>query len=568
MHWLRSFRRKQFSPVPCWSCCSAAALVLVVFGSWGGVVPTANAASKRPNILFAFADDWGRYASAYAKLEPGGPSDILKTPHFDRIAQEGVLLTRAFVNAPSCTPCRSSLLSGQYFWRTGRGAILQGAIWDSNIPSFPLLLQDAGYHIGFSYKVWSPGSPADAPYGGGRFGYHRRGRSFNRFSFVVSRAQDPEAAKAKLLDEVRGNFRDFLQKRKADQPFCFWFGPTNVHRKWVAGSGKKLWGMNPDELRGKLPPFLPDVPTIREDFCDYLGEVKAFDEALGVLLAELQREGELENTLIVVSGDHGAPGFPRGKCNLYDFGVAVPLAIRWGNQVPGGRVLSDFVSLPDLGPTFLEAAGLQPPEVMTGRSLMPILASEKQGQVDPTRDAVIVGRERHVARARLGELPYPQRAIRTADFLYIRNFKQDRWPMGTAAGYGEPDGVLPSYKQLAANTFGAFADLDASPTKAWIIQHRQDEGMQRYFDWAFARRPASELYDLRKDPHQMTNLAGQPEYAQQQAMLQARLMEVLKTTGDPRVQGDGSTYDKPPFAGPRPKNKPKPKPKRQQPTTN
>ena len=123
-------------------------------------------ADDRPNILFAFADDWGQYASAYARLKPGTPSDLVSTPNFDRIAKEGVLFTRAFVNAPSCTPCRSSLLSGQYFWRTGRGAILQGAIWDSSIPSFPLILKDRGYHIGFTYKVWSPGTPADAPYGG------------------------------------------------------------------------------------------------------------------------------------------------------------------------------------------------------------------------------------------------------------------------------------------------------------------------------------------------------------------------------------------------------------------
>ncbi len=99
--------------------------------------------SGRPNIVFAFADDWGRYASAYAAIDKGGPSDIVNTPNFDRVAREGVLFTNAFVNAPSCTPCRSSLLSGQYFWRTGRGAILQGAIWDGDIPSYPLILQKA-----------------------------------------------------------------------------------------------------------------------------------------------------------------------------------------------------------------------------------------------------------------------------------------------------------------------------------------------------------------------------------------------------------------------------------------
>ena len=196
---------------------------LFSFAVLGGLVsaPTLHAqenrpkkASSRPNILFAFADDWGRYASAYAKLEPGGPNDVIRTPNFDRIAREGVLFTNAFVNAPSCTPCRSSLLSGQYFWRTGRAAILQGAIWDGSVPSYPLLLEAQGYHIGHTYKVWSPGTPADAPHGGRAKAYTRRGTKFNQFSQQVSAAKDPEAAKKMLYEEVRGNFQDFLADRK------------------------------------------------------------------------------------------------------------------------------------------------------------------------------------------------------------------------------------------------------------------------------------------------------------------------------------------------------------------
>src|SRR5690606_26629299 len=217
-----------------------------------------DASPERPNILFAFADDWGRYASVYGALEPGGPNDVVKTPNFDRVAREGVLFRNAFVNAPSCTPCRSSLLSGQHFWRTGRGAILHAAIWDDSIPTYPLILREHGYHIGQTYKVWSPGAPVDAPYGGNATGYERRGGRMNRFSQVVSRADDAEKTKAEILDEVRGNFRDFLADRKG-RPFAYWFGPTNTHRTWVKGSGARLWGIDPESLRGKLPPFLPDV---------------------------------------------------------------------------------------------------------------------------------------------------------------------------------------------------------------------------------------------------------------------------------------------------------------------
>jgi N-sulfoglucosamine sulfohydrolase len=512
------------------------------------ITPTIRAAAAdRPNILFAFADDWGRYASAYAKLEPGGLSDLVSTPNFDRVAREGVLFRNAFVNAPSCTPCRSSILSGQYFWRTGRGAILQGAVWDDSIPAFPVLLRNAGYHIGYTWKVWGPGTPANAPFTADE-AYNRAGGGFNGFSQNASKAKDIDAAKRTLLEQVRGNFRDFLSRRDDKTPFCYWFGPTNCHRKWIAGSGKKLWGLNPDDLKGKLPPFLPDVPVVREDLADYLGEIQAFDAGLGVLIEELERIGELDNTLIAVSGDHGAPGFPNGKCNLYDFGVAVSLAIRFPGTANPGRVVDDFVLLPDLAPTFLAAAGQQLPEVMTGRDLIPVLKSEKSGQVDPSRDSVIVGRERHVARARTDNLPYPQRAIRTKQFLYIRNFKPDRWPMGTAAGFGRPDAPLPSNETLTNDTFGAFGDLDASPTKAWLITHRNDPGIGRYFDIAFGLRPAEELYDLEKDPHQTNNVAEDPAYAAARKQLADRLLNVLKETGDPRVTGDGSTFDKPPFA--------------------
>ena len=119
----------------------------------GLLIPlTGFAEDIRPNILFAFADDWGKYASAYAKAETHpSPNTVVKTPTFDRIADQGVLFKHAFVTAPSCTPCRSSLLSGQYFFRTGMGAILQGARWDPSIPVYPLLLRESGYHIGETY---------------------------------------------------------------------------------------------------------------------------------------------------------------------------------------------------------------------------------------------------------------------------------------------------------------------------------------------------------------------------------------------------------------------------------
>jgi N-sulfoglucosamine sulfohydrolase len=504
-------------------------------------------AEDRPNILFAFADDWGRYASAYGQLKPGGINDLVATPNFDRVAKSGVLFTHAFVNAPSCTPCRSALVSGQYFWRTGRGAILHNAQWDPKIPVFPLMLRDSGYHIGYSFKVWGPGTPSNAPYGQKAYAFEEPGTNrWNSFSEFVSQQPDIAAAKQTLYDGVRTNFQKFLAARTDDKPFCYWWGPTNVHRKWVQGSGKKLWNLEPDQLEGKLPKFLPDVPIVREDVADYLGEVQAFDAGLGVLLDELEKTGELDNTLIVISGDHGMPGVPRGKCNLYDFGVGVSLAMAWPKKVPAGRVVDDFVCLPDLCPTFLEAGGVAVPDVMTGRSLMNVLTSSKSGQVDPTRDYAVAGRERHVSTVREGNFPYPQRAIHTKDFVYIRNFKPERWPLGEGPGYGRPEAEMP-YADLQEETYTAFGDMDASPTKAWLVTHRNDPGMEVYFNFAFARRPGEELYDLRSDPDCLKNVAEESAYRDTRDQLSQRLMTVLTETRDPRVTGDGDTFDKPPF---------------------
>lgn len=507
---------------------------------------------RRPNILFAFADDWGRYASAYAKIDgPGTINDVVSTPNFDRIAREGVLARHAFVTAPSCTPCRSSLLSGQYFWRTGRGAILQGAQWDSSIPTFPLLLQQSGYHIGKSYKVWSPGTPADAPYGMQKNAFEQGGRRFNLFSQNVTRmvaeGTSLEAAKQSLYSEVEKSFEAFLGARPSGQPFCYWFGPTNVHRKWVKGSGKALWGIDPDRLKGKLPKFLPDVPEVREDLADYLGEAQAFDAALGVLLKKLEASGELENTVVVVSGDHGAPGFPYGKCNLYDFGTRVSLAAR-GPGVKGGRVVNDFVNLMDLAPTFLEIGGVKPPEVMTGRSFLKTLRSGRGGQVDAGRNRVVTGRERHVAAARAGAVPYPQRAIRTFDYLYIVNFRPERWPMGDPINL--EDGKNPDHEGLVEDTMVTFKDMDSSPTKAWLVEHRADPQWKRHYDLAFAPRPREELYVLAKDPDQIHNVAADPMYAAIRKKLEAQLMAELKRAEDPRLVNDGAFFETPPLAGP------------------
>ncbi|HEY0981934.1 sulfatase family protein [Schlesneria sp.] len=506
---------------------------------------------RRPNIVIIFADDWGRHAGAYARLDgPGTVNDVVRTPNFDRIAGEGVLFRRAFVSSPSCTPSRSALVSGQHFWRTGRGSMLRGE-WDGSSPAFPLLLRDAGYRIGKSHKVWTPGTPSDAPFGGQQFAYEAEGRRFNNFSEnaskLVAEGKTVEAAKAELFHEVRANFDAFLNNRGSDQPFTYWFGPTNVHRKWTKGSGKALWGLNPDDLAGKLPPFLPDVPEVREDLADYFGEIAALDGAIGLIVERLEQIGELDNTLLIISGDHGAPGFPHGKCNLYDFGTQVPLLVRWGGA-PGGRVVDDLISLTDIAPSVLELAGLPIPEVMTGRSLVKILKGDKSGQVDPQRTAIYTGRERHVDSARAGYLPYPQRAIRTHDYLYIVNFRPDRWPLGDPHRL---DGDQPpTVEEVTENTRITLADEDAGPTKAWLVSQRRSPHWKAHFDWVYGKRPREELYDLRQDPHQVKNVANDAEYANARVTLERQLLQELQQTGDPRLIDEGSYFETPPVGGP------------------
>jgi len=513
---------------------------------------TASAsAADRPNLLFLFADDWGRYASLLAEIDgPGGINDVVQTPNFDAIARRGVFFRNAHVSAPSCTPCRSALLTGRHFWQTGTGSILQGAVYDDSIPSFPPLLREAGYVVGYSHKVWGPGRPNNAPYTK-QEAFHRRGGAINQFSQAVTKmvaegtAREP--AKQKILDRVRGNFRDLLDARPADTPFCYWFGPTNVHRKWIKGSGKALWGIDPDALKGKMPAFLPDVPEVRQDLADYFGEIAAWDAAIGVLLDELDQAGLTDNTLIVISGDHGAPGFPHGKCNLYDFGTGVCLSIT-GPGVHGGRVVDDMVSLIDLPPTFLEAAGLTPPATMTGRSLWPILRSAQSGLVDPARDCVYTGRERHVENARADLTPYPQRAIRTRDTVLVLNFQPDRWPLGDP--YRLQEGPEPTVDELENNTRVTLPDEDAGPTKAWLVGARKTERWRDHFDKVYGKRPRVELYDLQNDPDEMQNLADDPAHEAIRRQLQQRLLAELKRTGDPRLIDNGRFYETPPMAGP------------------
>jgi len=456
-------------------------------------------ADSRPNILFALADDW---ASPHAGITG---DKVIKTPTFDRVARQGVLFRHAFVSAPSCTPSRGAMLTGQWHWRLEQGANLWSTL-PAKFPVYPDLLARAGYHVGYTRKGWGPGGLGD--------------RSGN-------------AAGPRFKD-----FASFLADRPAGKPFCFWFGSYDPHRGYKVGSGAAS-GMKLTDV--SVPPCLPDSETVRSDLCDYYWEVQRFDGEVGEMLEALAAAGELDNTLVVISGDNGLP-FPRCKSNLYDLGTHVPLAVRWPKRVKGGRVIEDFVSLADLAPTFCQAAGVAPPAEMTARSFLDVITGAKAGRVDPKRDHVLTGKERHTKAQAGSSAGYPSRAIRTHEYLYIRNFKPDRWPAGT------PE---------------VFRDIDNSPSKKYMMAHRSDPKVARLFELAFGKRPAEELYDLSADPGQLNNVADRPEHAEVKAKLAKALMAELKATKDPRALGTGDVFDSYPYGSGRRRKRPaKPAPKK------
>jgi arylsulfatase A-like enzyme len=276
---------------------------------------------------------------------------------------------------------------------------------------------------------------------------------------------------------------------------------------------------------------------------DYLLEVQRFDALVDTALKALEKIGELDNTIVWVTSDNGLP-FPRCKSNLYDTGVRVPLVVRWPGFVPGGRTTDDFVSLTDIAPTLLELAGLAPRADMTGRSLVPLLRSRRSGRINLDRDFVLAGKERHCPAQEKPDLGgYPCRMIRSHDFLYIRNFRPDRWPAGT-----------PDYRQ-AAYPGAWFGDCDNGPTKSYMVENRLLDGQhQKLYDSAFAKRPAEELYDLQADPGQLNNVAGVPAYAEVLQSLSSRLLDELRATGDPRASGGGDQFDRYPYLGGAPKH--------------
>ena len=463
----------------------------------------------RPNILFCISDDQS-YAHTGANGDP-----LVKTPAFDRIAREGLRFVNAFCDAPTCGPSRSAILTGQAIWRLEEAGNIHSTL-PAKFATYTGLLQGVGYAIGYTGKGWSPGRLEPG------------GRSVNPAGQPFQERRMETPFKAMRNTDYAGNFQEFLTEVKNDQPFCFWLGTSEPHRGFELGAGKRT-GKDPAKVI--VPPIFPDNDIVRGDILDYLVEVETFDQQVLRALDLLEDAGKLNNTVVVITSDHGMP-FPRAKASLYDTGTRVPLAIRWpGGIRQAGREVKAFVNLSDLAPTFLEIAGLAPPSMMTAQSLVDIFGGHIVGE----RKAAFIAMERHDG-CRKGGKGYPCRAIRTADYLYIHNFAPTRWPSGS------PDPTV------CARAI-PYGEIDSSPTKTFMMEHRNEHGVAHLAELAFGMRPAEELYDLKKDPHQMSNLAGNTSYLKVQGELRSQLFDHLKETSDPRVTGGKADWDYYPYYG-------------------
>jgi N-sulfoglucosamine sulfohydrolase len=443
---------------------------------------------KRTNILFAIADD-ASHMSAYGH-------NFLNTPSFDRVADEGVRFTRAFTTNPKCAPSRASILTGRHTWQ-----LEEACLHWNNFPKkwsvFPEVLEDAGYHVGFTGKGWAPGDWESF-----EWEHNPAGKEYSSI-----RLKAPEGTCINSCDYT-ANFVDFLNQKDDNKPFCFWYGCYEPHRPYTFGEGVK----GKDIADVDVPEYYPDNEAVRTDLMDYAREVEWFDMHLGNMLKILEDRGELDNTLIIVTSDNGMP-FPRVKGQMYDDDFKLPLAVRWGAGCHGGRVVDDFVSFRDFAPTICMVAGVEVPETMTGRDFMKVLKSREDGVVDSGCNHILMGRERH-DMGREGDLGYPVRCLRNDQWLYVWNCAPDRWPSG--------------------NPETGYTDIDSSPTKEAVLSAKEN-GEDKYWQLCMAKRPEHELFDIRNDPHCLNNLALYEENKEIVNSLHNQLLVELREQGDPRL---------------------------------
>ncbi|QDV20953.1 Sulfatase [Gimesia panareensis] len=473
------------------------------------------AETTRPNILFCIADD-----ASYPYMGAYGCTWV-KTPAFDRVAREGLLFTNAYTPNAKCAPSRACILTGRNSWQL-KEAGNHMAFFPPEFKTYVEALAEHGYTVGKTAKGWAPGVAVDAQ------GKRRNlaGPAFN------SKKLKPPATGISSIDYA-GNFAQFLETCPEEKSWCFWYGGFEPHRRYEYGSGAKNAGKKVTDIE-RVPAYWPDNEVIRNDMLDYAYEVEHFDHHLARMLKLLEQRGELENTLVVVTADNGMP-FPRIKGQEYELSNHLPLAIMWpaGIKAPG-RMIKDYVSFIDFAPTFIEVAGLKWDQTgmqpAAGHSLTDIFNSTKSGQVNPARDHVLIGKERHDI-GRPHDQGYPIRGIVKGGMLYLRNYETGRWPAG--------------------NPETGYLNCDGSPTKTAILDLRRDGKHQQFWQLAFGKRPAEELFAIDSDQECMQNLADNPQYQKVKQELKQQLETELKAQQDPRMSGKGGVFEAYQYSDPR-----------------
>lgn len=448
-----------------------AVVLLTVLGS-GLVV----AQPVRPNLLVILSDD-----HCVPHLGCYGNSEI-KTPNIDKFATEAMRFDRYYVMCPQCVPSRATLMTGRS--PIGIQMTRFSAPLPAEVKTYPEHLRIAGYFAGVAGRNYHLDGVAQVPESRAVFEKHQLQTFSKRLDFVKT------ATGSKAILE---QYREFLDAVPKGKPFFLQLCFNDPHRPL----DEKAIANPHDPAKLKLPAHYPDTKLVREDFARYYDEIARFDRDVGDVLAELARRGLAENTLVVVSGDNGASQF-RGKGTLYEFGIHVPLLVRWPGKVKSKTHSADLISGEDLAPTLLDAAGLTPPKEMTGRSFLKVL----QGEAHEGRKYVFAERGAHGSGLPTGSAPFDLgRCVVSKRHKLIYNVL---WQIP----YQPVDFIAtPMWKEL--EEMNKAGKLSAELSKLYFAP----------------TRPMFELYDLEADPAEMKNLAGTSDVAAVEKELKTALQE-------------------------------------------
>ncbi len=470
--------------------------------------------AEKPNILFVISDDQSfPHASIYG-------TTWIKTPGFDRVAREGLVFTNAFTTNAKCSPSRSSILTGRNSWLLEE-ATNHVPFFPEKFTTFPEVLKDKGYKTGFTGKGWAPGYAL------------KNGKKRELIGKVYRNIKStPPASFISNVDYFE-NFKLFLNEKSEEEAFFFWVGGHEPHRSYEYQVGITKGNKAVDEI-DKVPDYWPNSDNVKTDLLDYAFEIEYFDQHLVKIIEELEKQNLLDKTIIVVTSDNGMP-FPRVKGQVYPFDNRLPLAIRWGKGIKNpGRVITNYFSFSDFAPTFLDLAGINNDQHMmedfSGKSWVSVFNNQTD---ENPRPYMIVGKERHDV-GRENDQGYPVRAILEGKYFYSRNFKPERWPAG--------------------NPETGYLNTDGSPTKTEILNLNRLGEKESYWNYAFGKRPQEELYDLKKDPQCLENLANKVDFFEIKKDLKDKMMNDLIEQGDPRVLGTGDIFDQYPYSGEKVKN--------------